>query len=336
MKNTLGIIVTTVLLELLGAGALGQDTSAKSDAATKVLCIDHKVGTGQLAVSGSQVKVHYTGWLYVDGQRRGKFDSSIDREEPFSFVVGSGQVIKGLDDGVQGMKVGGIRELIIPSNLAYGLRGAGRVIPPNATLDYEIELLAIDRKPPTAQSSSIARGYCQWATEGAGSKGRRTRPVRLPTDQNGMSLESVVITTDRGTIRFRFYPNDAPCTVTRIRELIVGGFYDGLTFHRLIPGFIIQGGDPLGNGTGGSGKRIAAEFNGRPHVEGTVAMARAKDPDSADSQFYISFDRFPHLDGAYTVFGQVVEGMDVVRKLKIGDIMRKVTIDIGSREAKTP
>ena len=102
---------------------------------------DTVVGTGPLAVPGRNVTVHYTGWLYVDGQQGAKFDSSKDRDEPFIFPLGAGMVIKGWDEGVQGMKVGGTRVLVIPSTLGYGARGAGGVIPPNATLLFEVELL---------------------------------------------------------------------------------------------------------------------------------------------------------------------------------------------------
>ncbi len=100
-----------------------------------------KVGTGPEAEKNAYVEVHYTGWLYIDGKRENKFDSSVDRKQPFSFQLGVGEVIAGWDEGVQGMKVGGKRELIIPPNLAYGQRGAGGVIPPNATLTFEVELL---------------------------------------------------------------------------------------------------------------------------------------------------------------------------------------------------
>lgn len=104
---------------------------------------DHDVGTGDEAVRGAPVEVHYTGWLYDEGQRGQEFDSSKDRNEAFRFQLGAGQVITGWDEGVQGMKVGGRRELIIPPDLGYGSRGAGGVIPPNATLNFEIELLGV-------------------------------------------------------------------------------------------------------------------------------------------------------------------------------------------------
>jgi len=148
----------------------------------------------------------------------------------------------------------------------------------------------------------------------------------LSVDSASLSKATVVMVTSAGTIKFKFYPNDAHQTVNRMIELIGKGFYNGLTFHRVVPGFVIQGGDPVGNGTGGSGQKMKAEFNNRRHLEGTLAMARAADPDSADSQFYICLGTLPHLDHNYTVFGQVVEGMDVARMIKVGDKMLSFSI----------
>ena len=104
---------------------------------------DTTVGSGDVAKAGQRVTVHYTGWLYNDGVQGAKFDSSKDRNDPFVFPLGGGMVIKGWDEGVQGMKVGGQRTLIIPAELGYGARGAGGVIPPNATLKFDVELLAV-------------------------------------------------------------------------------------------------------------------------------------------------------------------------------------------------
>lgn len=104
---------------------------------------DSKIGDGAEATAGQKVQVHYTGWLFEDGQRGAKFDSSKDRGSPFSFKLGAGMVIGGWDEGVQGMKVGGTRTLIIPPELGYGARGAGGVIPPNATLEFEVDLLGV-------------------------------------------------------------------------------------------------------------------------------------------------------------------------------------------------
>ena len=106
--------------------------------------IDNVVGDGPEAAAGQHVTVHYTGWLYNNGEQGAKFDSSRDRNDPFDFPLGAGMVIKGWDEGVQGMKIGGQRTLIIPPELGYGARGAGGVIPPNATLKFDVELLALD------------------------------------------------------------------------------------------------------------------------------------------------------------------------------------------------
>jgi FKBP-type peptidyl-prolyl cis-trans isomerase FkpA len=106
--------------------------------------IDHVVGDGDTAAAGQHVTVHYTGWLYENGEQGAKFDSSRDRNDPFDFPLGAGMVIKGWDEGVQGMKIGGQRTLIIPPGLGYGARGAGGVIPPNATLKFDVELLGLE------------------------------------------------------------------------------------------------------------------------------------------------------------------------------------------------
>ena len=106
--------------------------------------LDVVVGEGAEAKAGQYVSVHYTGWLYQDGEQGAKFDSSRDRNDPFAFPLGAGMVIKGWDEGVQGMKVGGQRTLIIPPELGYGPRGAGGVIPPNATLKFDVELLTVE------------------------------------------------------------------------------------------------------------------------------------------------------------------------------------------------
>lgn len=143
----------------------------------------------------------------------------------------------------------------------------------------------------------------------------------LTVDKNGLSSSSIVIKTARGNIEFKLYPKKAPNTVTRIIELVNSGFYDGIKFHRVVPNFVIQAGDPTGTGTSGSGKNLKAEFNDIQHIKGTVAMARTQDPDSADSQFYIALTTLPHLDGKYTIFGQVVDGMDVISKIQQEDVI---------------
>jgi cyclophilin family peptidyl-prolyl cis-trans isomerase len=138
--------------------------------------------------------------------------------------------------------------------------------------------------------------------------------------------DTMTIETSYGKIEIELFSREAPKTVARIKELAEKGFYDGLSFHRVVPGFVVQGGDPRGDGTGGSGQNLPAEFNAKPHVEGSVAMARAADPNSADSQFYICLAPQPYLDGKYTVFGQVTKGMDSVKQIKVGDKMTKVSV----------
>ena len=117
--------------------------SMPATTASGLIIDDVLVGSGDLAAAGRKVSVHYTGWLFYGGERGKKFDSSKDRGDPFEFPLGAGHVIKGWDEGVQGMKVGGTRKLTIPPSLGYGARGAGGLIPPNATLIFEVELLAV-------------------------------------------------------------------------------------------------------------------------------------------------------------------------------------------------
>ena len=129
-----------------------------------------------------------------------------------------------------------------------------------------------------------------------------------------------------GRVVIEMRPDLAPATVAQIKALARRGFYDGLTFHRVIDGFMAQTGDPKGDGTGGSGHPLKAEFSNENHVRGTVSMARTSDPNSADSQFFIIFAPAPALDGKYTIWGTVVSGMDNVDKIKKGDPARNGTV----------
>jgi cyclophilin family peptidyl-prolyl cis-trans isomerase len=156
------------------------------------------------------------------------------------------------------------------------------------------------------------------AAAGAAAKASKTTKGKRPM---------AVITMEKGgVIEIEFYPEVAPKTVDNFVKLANKGFYNGLTFHRVEPGFVVQGGDPDGNGMGGPGYTIKAEFSDRPHERGTLAMARSSDPDSAGSQFYICLAPAPFLDGKYTVFGKVTKGMDVVDKIRVGDKMKTVAI----------
>jgi peptidyl-prolyl cis-trans isomerase B (cyclophilin B) len=125
----------------------------------------------------------------------------------------------------------------------------------------------------------------------------------------------ILMETEHGTIELELWPDVAPKTVENFVSLIKRGFYDGLSFHRIIPGFMIQGGCPQGTGTGGPGHTVKAEFNARKHTRGVISMARSSDPDSAGSQFFIVHQASPHLDGQYTAFGQVIVGIEIVDKI---------------------
>lgn len=130
-----------------------------------------------------------------------------------------------------------------------------------------------------------------------------------------------------GRVTIEMFPEKAPNHVARIKELVRSGFYDGLLFHRVIEDFMAQTGDPNGNGTGGSGVKLKAEFNDMPHKRGTVSMARAQHPDSGDSQFFICFKDCSWLDGQYTVWGQVTDGMDFVDNIKKGSPIYNGEVD---------
>ena len=132
-------------------------------------------------------------------------------------------------------------------------------------------------------------------------------------------MKVAVIETTKGTIRLQLHDDKTPKTCANFEKLAGDGFYDGLTFHRVIDDFMVQTGCPQGTGTGGSGQNLAAEFSDEPHVRGTASMARAASPNSADSQFFICFGDTSFLDGEYTVWGRVVDGMDNIDKLKRGE-----------------
>jgi peptidylprolyl isomerase len=135
-----------------------------------------------------------------------------------------------------------------------------------------------------------------------------------------MTSDTLILTLETGEVKIRLRPDVAPNHVARIRELADEGYYDGVVFHRVIDGFMAQGGDPTGTGSGGSDRPdLHAEFNALPHVRGTCSMARTSYPHSANSQFFICFDDARFLDGQYTVWGEVIEGMDHVDALPRGE-----------------
>ena len=151
-----------------------------------------------------------------------------------------------------------------------------------------------------------------------------------PTVIDPAKSYSATIVTSKGDIELDLFLKDAPLTVNNFIYLSQSGFYSGLTFHRVVPNFVVQGGDPLGSGTGGPGYTVPAE-TGKPHPKGALATARQGDAvnprrASSGSQFYITLERTPHLNGGYTVFGQVTSGMDVVESIKVGDLIQEIKI----------
>ncbi len=145
--------------------------------------------------------------------------------------------------------------------------------------------------------------------------------IMFGIQMNATAVDSeniIILELPYGMVEIELLPDVAPNHVARIKELTRQGFYDGLKFHRVIEGFMAQTGDPTGTGTSGSGQKLKAEFSKTPHVRGAVSMARAMDPNSADSQFFIVFEDSRFLDGQYTVFGKVTKGMEYVDQIKKG------------------
>ena len=149
-------------------------------------------------------------------------------------------------------------------------------------------------------------------------------PIPMVIDVN--KKYTAVIKTAKGDLTLELYPQDAPVTVNSFVSLARKGFYNGLTFHRVIPGFMAQGGDPTGTGSGGPGYTIPDEISQRKHVTGALSMAKTAQPNTGGSQFFICYAPQPHLDGIHTVFGQLTQGMDVLKQLVNGDKMTEVTI----------
>src|SRR5512140_2901545 len=159
-------------------------------------------------------------------------------------------------------------------------------------------------------------GYTRLAGDEPGHDQRR---VKSEESTMAKPEDTLTLETTKGNVTIEMRPDLAPGHVARIKELVKDGFYDGIVFHRVIDGFMAQTGCPQGTGTGGSGKKLKAEFSKEPHVRGTASMARAASPDSGDSQFFICFDDAPFLNKQYTVWGKVTAGMENVDKIKRGE-----------------
>lgn len=272
---------------------------------------DLVVGKGAEATLGDKVKVHYVGTL-TSGK---EFDSSRKHNEPFDFQIGAGEVIKGWDQGVAGMKVGGKRKLTVPPNLGYGMRGSPPVIPANATLVFEIELLDVTKgKAPAASAEGDdSAPNAEDPLKGSFSLADATKNVK------GTGVLSAKIETSLGTVNCRLFDDKAPVTVANFIGLATGErtwkdpntgkwgnkpAYDGTTFHRIIKGFMIQGGDPKGNGSGEPGYVIKDEIweGGKHDRTGLLCMAN-RGHNTNGAQFFITEEPKASLDGNYTIFG---------------------------------
>ncbi|MGC1877802.1 MAG: peptidylprolyl isomerase [Rhabdochlamydiaceae bacterium] len=156
-----------------------------------------------------------------------------------------------------------------------------------------------------------------------------SEPTKAMTFEQEKTYQAV-IHTSKGDITCQLYSKEAPLSVTNFIQLAQGGFYNGLTFHRVVPNFVIQGGDPEGTGRGGPGYTVPSEIK-LPHVQGALAWARLSDnvnpkKRSSGSQFYITLEKIPHLDGEYTVFGQTVGGFEVIQKIEQGDVIKSIDV----------
>ena len=213
--------------------------------------------------------------------------------------------------------------LVMVVSLAIGLPGCNKnkETGGNAGGATNVAAAGADQAWTDAVAKNTKEAYAAYAASGgANAEAAKAMVAVLSGDFASLTpaqMEKLqaVVETNKGVIKFKFYPDGAPETVRNFIKLAQKPFYNGLIFHRVIPGFMIQGGDPEGTGMGGPGYQVKAEFNSHKHLPGTVAMARASDPNSAGSQFYICLDAQPMLDNQYTVFGQVTEGMDAVKAI---------------------
>ena len=334
------IICIVLALILVSSGCVDQDSG----------------GNAAVVKEGDQVLVDYTGRLddgtVFDTSVKdvaietGVYNPNRDYQ-PLGFTVGAGQMIKGFDSGVVGMAVGEEKILTLPPEDAYGVHreemvqtvpveelsaagitpvigeklptGLGQVgtitdvTNTSVVIDFNHRLagktLIFDVKLVSIGSENVVAGV-----DGADSDKENT--VADTTEKTGEENRIADIETSMGAMTVELYEARAPNTTSNFIELANRGFYKDLTFHRVIDNFMIQGGDPKGDGTGGSGKTIKLETHPElTHVDGAVAMARSQHPDSASSQFYICDGAQHKLDGQYAVFGRVINGMDVVRAI---------------------
>ena len=275
--------------------------SLPAELPTELVVTDLIEGTGEPAKAGDTVTVNYVGVLSEDGT---EFDNSYDRGQPYPVTLGEGGVIQGWDEGLIGVKAGGRRQLDIPAELAYGDSGSGDIIQPGDALSFVIDVVSIEPGPPKPTLAPMADPADCPATDGS-SEQQQSFTEYPPTCIDVTKTYTAEIETNLGPITVELYPAKAPITVNSFVTLARYGYFDGISCHRIIPGFVAQCGDPTGTGTGGPGYEFADEL---PEVGeyqiGSLAMANSG-PDTNGSQFFIiTGDSGTTLPPDYSLFGR--------------------------------
>lgn len=272
---------------------------------TEVVITDLIEGEGEPAEDGDALSLHYVGVLTLDGT---EFDSSWDRGAPFDVTLGSGGVIDGFDEGLQGVSEGDRRQIDIPSEQAYGSAGAGGVIPPDADITFVVDVLSVT-KPITVPDERADPSECP-AVDGS-SEPQQEFDEYPPFCIDIETTYTADIVTNFGEMTLELNPAEAPLTVNNFVVLALYHYFDGTECHRAIPGFVVQCGDPTATGTGGPGYTIPDELPQRPYEIGSIAMANTGVPNSGGSQFFIiTGDQGAGLPPQYSLFGDVIGGLD--------------------------
>jgi cyclophilin family peptidyl-prolyl cis-trans isomerase/FKBP-type peptidyl-prolyl cis-trans isomerase len=274
---------------------------------TELVITDLVEGEGEAAEEGDTVTVDYVGVRSADGT---EFDNSYDRGQPFTVTLGAGQVIPGWDQGLVGVKVGGRRQLDIPADLAYGDSGAGGVIQPGDALTFVVDVVDIEFAPPPPTLAPQADASECPATDGSQEQVQQFDEYP-PTCIDPSATYTAEIVTNKGSLTVELYADRAPITVNNFVTLARYKYFDGTECHRIIPGFVVQCGDPTATGTGGPGYDFPDELPEAGEYQiGSLAMANAG-PDTNGSQFFIiTGDQGVALPPAYSLFGMVTEGLD--------------------------
>ena len=282
-----------------------------SEPPVELVITDLVEGSGEPVELGDTVDLHYVGVLSSDGT---EFDNSYDRGQPIQLTVGSSGVIQGFADGLLGARLGGLRQLDIPSDLAYGEAGAGAIIKSGDAISFVIEIVNISKPVPITVPPMADPGDCP-ATDGSEPQQQEFTEYP-PFCIDVTKTYTAAIVTNFGDITIELFPEKAPLTVNNFVTLAWFHYFDGTECHRAIPGFVVQCGDPTATGTGGPGYRFADELPLPGEYEiGSIAMANSG-PDTNGSQFFIiTGPNGAALPPQYNLFGQVTAGDDTVAEL---------------------